>query len=383
LLSSILPTPASDRLIKELARNVQDMIRPIFPDAEVAGFATGDIAANASMGMAVPDVDLVVSISLDTLPGQLEDRLLRTQDEKAGELDARKVQKSAIRACMERLVSEGGFKFRRSAFKGPEPKVTLLAPLNFSPAIGSTSHSDSLELGDICPDAIFDERLAVPVDLSVNTATPECLDAVFRACSSCDPDAGALIALVRRWARDRGICHSAKGYLSPYAWSLLAAFFLQVAPAGGTRCLPPLRLRGCGLVPSGVDCSSGKTLQKRSMSVLFRGFVHFYHEDFNWQSEVVCLDVGRRAAPERPGSFLVVPHAGPYIHDPFEPKANVGASMTAEGFSRTRAELGRAVKLLSCSSLEVSLAELLEPWVAPHASPELSKPETCPAADNL
>ena len=40
--------------------------------------------------------------------------------------------------------------------------------------------------------------------------------------------AAELILLVRRWAKDRGVSHAAKGHLSPYGWMLLAIFYLQV-----------------------------------------------------------------------------------------------------------------------------------------------------------
>merc|ERR1719169_73967 len=99
--------------------------------------------------MCVPEVDLVVSINPDALPGQLQGRLARTGGASTAKLDARKVQKSAIRACTDRLVSASGFKFRRSAFRGQEPKITLLAPANLG----------------LFPDSI-------PIDFSVNVVTP-------------------------------------------------------------------------------------------------------------------------------------------------------------------------------------------------------------------
>jgi DNA polymerase sigma len=322
------------------------------------------------MGMSVPEVDLVVSINPDALPGQLRGRLSRTGGASTAKLDARKVQKSAIRACTDRLVSDGGFKFRRSAFKGQEPKITLLAPTSFGPRKSN-----------------FDEAAAFPVDLSVNTVTPQCNDAVLRASRKFDSRAQALIVLVRRWARDRGICHSAKGHLSPYAWSLLTAFYLQVAPAGGGAMLPPLEgvVVGksgfsLGQVPakeapvqwtptaSGVNYAVDST-QRKSVLALFREFVLFYHKDFNWRSEAVSLQVGRRAAPELSLPLHIVvssdgvpTQVGPHIQDPFEPKTNLGTSMTPEGFVRMQEELARAFQILNLD--EPSLAELLEPWVA-------------------
>merc|ERR1711920_1007413 len=92
-------------------------------------------------------------------------------------------------------------KFRRSVFKGQEPKVTLIAEMNGK---------------------------AIPIDFSVNTTTPLHNAALLTECGQIEPRAKQLILFVRRWAKDRGVSHAAKGHLSPYAWSLLVIYFLQV-----------------------------------------------------------------------------------------------------------------------------------------------------------
>jgi hypothetical protein len=374
LLSVISPTFASDRMVKELARTVARTIQPNFPEADVVGFSTGDLTSNATVGMCVPEVDLVVSINPDNLPAQLRSRLSRTGGASTDKLDARKVQKSAIRACTDRLVSAGGFKFRRSAFRGQEPKITLLAPASI------TGCKTSM--------VALDEAATVPVDLSVNTVTPQCTDAILRAVSRYDPRAKALIVFVRRWARDRGICHSAKGHLSPYAWSLLAAFYLQVAPAGEAPYLPALQgvrhgSSGFSVQPApsktthgewaptaGVDYGRNKNMEKKSVGTLFREFVLFYQKDFNWRSEAISVRNGKRAAPDLSlplhivvSSAGVPTQVGPHIQDPFEPQSNLGTSMTEEGFARMQQELARAMEILTRSDPEPSLADLLEPWV--------------------
>merc|ERR1712232_985488 len=124
----------------------------------------------------------------------------------AAKLDARKLQKSMLRACTDELTADTHFKFRRSAFKGQEPKVTLMAEIN-----GKT----------------------IPIDFSVNTTTPLYNAALLTECGQIEPRAKELILLVRRWAKDRGISHAAKGHLSPYAWSLLVIYFLQVCDERG------------------------------------------------------------------------------------------------------------------------------------------------------
>ena len=78
---------------------------------------------------------------------------------------------------------------------------------------------------------------ALPLDVAVNAETPLYAAALLSESAQWDQRAKQLILLVRRWAKDRGICHAAKGYLSPYHWSLLVIYFLQVHPE---RVLPPL-----------------------------------------------------------------------------------------------------------------------------------------------
>lgn len=373
LLRVISPTPASDRMVKELARTVLQNIQPTFPEAVVTGFSTGDLTCHTSIGMAVPEVDIVVGINPDALPAQLRGRLARTGGASTDQLDARKVQKSAIRACTDHLVSAGGFKFRRSAFKGQEPKVTLLAPATFSASCDSSKFKSSLD------------QASIPVDLSVNTVSPQYTDAVLRACRKYDARAEALIVLVRRWARDRCICHSAKGHLSPYAWSLLAVFYLQVA-----QHLPPLlgakpfgtavagfALPGPSEGPPRSAYGARKAAHKKNKSVacLFREFVLFYHKDFNWRSEAVSPQEGRRGAPELGSPFHIVASSagvpsqvGPHIQDPFEPQTNLGTSMTVEGFARMQEEFARAVQFFDGDDSARSFTELLEPWVVANSA---------------
>merc|ERR1719473_328177 len=192
---------------------VKAAIKPMIPEVEVVGFASGDLTRKKAFGVAVPDVDVVANVDPRVLAERLGGRIGSFNDK----FDPKKLQKSAIRACTDRLVSEGGFKFRRSAFRGEEPKVTLLAPASFG----------------ICNDAI-------PIDFSVNAVSPLHNAALLTECGQMDTRARELILLVKRWAKDRGICHAAKGHLSPYAWSLLCFFFLQAGMKDDESILPSL-----------------------------------------------------------------------------------------------------------------------------------------------
>merc|ERR1719240_2228390 len=169
--------------------------------------------------------------------------------------DARCTQKAAVRICTDQL-AYGDFKFRRSAFKYDEPKVTLLAP------------------------AVLE---CIPFDFSVNNSTPMRHDVLLQECAKVDMRAWQLILLVHRWARDRGISHAAKGHLTPYAWSLVVIFYLQVREKGDGVVMPPFQPSA----PHFHECKKSKKQTKNTpaaaktpVSALFKEFMNFYAVDF-------------------------------------------------------------------------------------------------------
>mmetsp|Transcript_62546 Transcript_62546/g.204115 ORF Transcript_62546/g.204115 Transcript_62546/m.204115 type:complete len:557 (+) Transcript_62546:117-1787(+) len=362
LVAQLLPTAAGDQAVERLAQRVRLVLRQFVPEAEVTGFASSAPLRGCAFGVAVPDVDVVVSCDPEILSSRLQAGANR-HARGGGSTDHRQLQKSALRAFTDRLVASGQFKFRRSAFSAEDPKVTLL-PTAEGNAAGA------------------------PLDVAVNSATPLHNAALLTECGRLDARAQALALLVRRWARDRGICHSAKGHLSPYAWTLLTIYFLQVVEEEGAI-LPPLdgfkissSLAG---LPSKSDSKSAAgaaaaaaaaAAPKRaaggagkSVGALFKEFVAFYGKSFDVRREAVSVRLGRRAA-----AALALPlhialaedggaasEVGLNIEDPFEPTRNLGASMTASGVQRLRQELARAGGLLA-SREGASLTALLEPW---------------------
>jgi hypothetical protein len=296
----------------------------------------------------VPEVDIIANVNPSVLAERLGGRMNYTN---ALKLDSRKLQKSAIRACCDRLVSVGGFKFRRSAFRGEEPKVTLLVPASF----GLSNDS-------------------IPIDFSVNAVSPLHNAALLTECGQMDPRARELILLVKRWAKDRGICHAAKGHLSPYSWALLSIFFLQ---AGGANengpLLPPVAdfKMASGLM--------GKKSEERTtwsppagaakpIGTLFKEFMQFYAQEFDWRKEAISVRTGCRQAPDLSLSLHIVLNSdgttqvGPSIEDPFDATKNLSSGMNVASLARLHEELARAVGLIGRSA---SLAELLEPWAPP------------------
>jgi len=334
LLQKISPNAESRAAVDTISRMVTCHLKQLFPNATVDGFATSNPLGGAAFGVAVPEVDIVVALDSKTCCTNRS-----TQD-------VSKQQKALIRTCTDRLVSNGAFKFRRSAFRGFEPKVTLI-----SPVVGKS-------------------QATMPINLSVNAASPARCAAIFEACSQLDFRAQALILLVRRWAKDRGVSHAAKGHLSPYCWMLLAIYYLQVGldSAEEGPVLPALApFAKAGHLPKTSE--DGRPACKKPAAELFKGFFQFYHQSFNWRNEAVSVLLGQRLPPDASLPVAILLHddgkttqIGLSIEDPFERRTNLGDGMNWLTMSRLKEELSRSYELCGRAA---SLAELLEPWTPP------------------
>jgi len=347
LLGQIVPSPQGEQLMQKLAAAAKASLKNFLPEAEVMAFASANIMRGTAFGVAIPEVDIIVNATPALLAERLQQRIARPIPH-AERLDARKLQKSALRACTDELVTSGVFKFRRSAFKGLEPKVTLLATV-FS---GSS----------------------IPVDVSINTVTPLYNAALLSECGQIDSRARDLILLVRRWAKDRGVSHAAKGHLSPYAWSLVAIYFLQVWKDAGKPIISALQaFKGSsgGMAPQRQGSPPRRRPAERSttcVATIFQEFVRFYLESFDWRNEAISVRAGVRRPPAAKLPLHIVELAdgttelAPCVEDPFEPARNLGSIMTGVSLGRLKEELARADELCSRGA---SLSELLEPWAPP------------------
>jgi len=368
LVTQIMPSQEGERVVDTIADFVRQRLRTMIPEVEVIGFASSDVIRGTAFGVAVPEVDIVVNVPPQILASRLQGRAPRG-DASSAAADPHKLLKSALRTCTDRLVATGGFKFRRSAFRGDEPKVTLLVPASF----GVSSES-------------------IPIDFSVNSTTPLYNMALLSESAKKEALAKPLILLVKRWAKDRGVCHGAKGHLSPYQWTLLTIYFLQVGSSSES---------GKGLLPAVEEFKAVSTLMdtergprpqdsqrqlltipaaptaelentSKTVGSLFKNFIKFYHETFQWQKEAICVRTGKRAPPSLslPLHIVVnedtnVSEVAPTIEDPFSPNRNLGAGMTAPTLARLHEEISRAHRLCSDGA---SLTHLLEPWAPPEAA---------------
>jgi len=362
LVPQILPDLDEARVAKQLALHVKRSIQSCFPRVDVTGIAQGSLKCGKAFGVAVPELDIVANIS----PAILVERL---QQRTRADTQMLHVIKSALRACTDRLVSAGGLKFRRSAFRGEEPRVTLLVPSSLG---------------------FFPEPIAI--DFSVNAVTPLYTAALLSECGRIQQRAKALVLFVKRWAKDRGVCHGAKGHLSPYQWSLLVIYFLQVGVQKEGPLLPALADFTSSLsLALASSCRSPLTslisseqpsadAGKLSIAELFHQFVTFYNEHFNWHHEAISIRQGRRAPPANtmPLNVLVCERGntvlGPVIEDPFKAGSNLGMCMNVVSLARLREELSRACKLCLCGA---SLTEMLQPWAPAADSAEPITSSSC------
>jgi len=353
LTAQVRPSPQCHLMAQELADSVRQQLHKVLPEVNVVGVVTGSISRGTAFCVAVPEVEIVVEMRQDKLVAGLR-RHMRKNTVPPGRLDTHKLHKLAVRVCTDYLVTSDGFRFRRSAFRAAEPRVTLMARAA----------------------ARFSVR-PVAFDFSVNSEMCMRNASLIEECASLEPRARDLILLVRCWAKDRGICHAPKGHLPPYAWTLLVIFYLQVGveepmlpPFQGFKTTSGLVVRqgqADGTCPS--PKAQGRT-RGASVAELFAGFVRFYVQ-IDWRQEAVSVRRARLVAPHLalPLHTIIAESnslkATPTIEDPFSPRRSLGAGVTAEGLVRLGQELARAKDIMS--SPTASLSELLAPWTPPAA----------------
>eukprot|EP00929_Paragymnodinium_shiwhaense_P018931 TRINITY_DN13068_c0_g1_i1.p1 TRINITY_DN13068_c0_g1~~TRINITY_DN13068_c0_g1_i1.p1 ORF type:complete len:554 (+),score=100.02 TRINITY_DN13068_c0_g1_i1:137-1663(+) len=339
LVSELDATAASNAAVREVASLVQKNIQQVLPEAKVVGLSVSDFSKSKSFGVAVPEVDVVINIHPSVLATRLQGYT------NTARLDASKLHKAAIRTIAEMLVASGSFKFRRSAFRGTEPKITLVAP----PVPGLTAES-------------------IPLDLSVNASVPFHNCALIADAGRVEAQAKELILFVRRWARDRGICHAAKGHLGLYVWTLMTIYFLQVNEDDNSRLLPSLLDMG-KLKITASESKHDDDLLKPGVGALFKSFLKFYTSTFNWRTEAVSIFAAKRSTPPVGMPLHVIPQDGgegvavaPSIVDPFDQTRNLSDNMTEKSLTRLKEEFARAAELCQQNA---SLSEVLQLWSPP------------------
>lgn len=118
------------------------------------------------------------------------------------------------------------------------------------------------------------------VDLSVNNCQALANTRLLRKYSSINRRVAELGVAVKIWAKEKNICGASNRFLSSYALSLMAIYFLQV-----TAELPCLKPGKISLQQWQLD---------RPLKSLFKDFIAFYARTFEWGREVVSVRTGQR-----------------------------------------------------------------------------------------
>lgn len=221
--------------------------------------------------------------------------------------------------------------------------------------------------------------------------------ALAQRCSALCGHFELLAELAQIWAQDFGVV-GRTGHLTPYAWTVMIAYFLQVG-APGAPALPPLSAAGGqrralghpegGAVKPGAaarelgpaarasdaapPCRAGDSSEEGAISLaeeaeeLFGRMMVFYGNEFEWHSEGVSVICGYRA-PAKPElkPHVVLSDGGfslevcPNIVDPLLPSRNLSSNMTAEGLSRLRDEIMHSNFMCSIGMAPSTL--LKHPW---------------------
>lgn len=346
-VSSVLreiPPPVDDRIVKMVVAAILTRVQDHVPSASVLGTACEDRGrSNAKNGFVVPKVDIIIDAAPTALAEFTGVKLQRTTAY-GKQLDDWNLKKATVRSLSKHLVESEGFVFRRTAFSAGDPKVTLFVP----PRPGVWPYG-------------------FHVELVANTVVPLQSSALLREVGCLDSRVTPLISLVRLWAKERGICHVSLGFLSPYAWALMTIFFMQVREPAvdsgeveGDGALPDLESFISAMQPShrardGRDVGEAVVAMERSTTVagvtpvgeLFKHFLAFYDQEFDWSNELISVRFGKRRLPPLPTNLS---KTGKYeicmsIEDPFDTSKNLGRILSPENFARTKSEFAVAKSL--------------------------------------
>uniref|UniRef100_A0A7S0FWM9 C2H2-type domain-containing protein n=1 Tax=Pyrodinium bahamense TaxID=73915 RepID=A0A7S0FWM9_9DINO len=214
-----------------------------------------------------------------------------------------------------------------------------------------------------------------------------------------EPRVRTLAVVVKRWAQAAGVSGAARdGFISPFAWTLLAIYYLQVCHGlPSLHALAPNRPEGSSRWRSdpghcdvafvdAVEARRALGLQPEAMegrpqpcrlgeAALLRGFFAFFANTFGWEDEVASVRLGLRSGIRSPHfASLRTVSRDPVplnIENPVEVGRNLNGPLDCGRADELRQALLRAAAVLESGA---GLAELLGSSAAPSSS---SAPRPC------
>eukprot|EP00405_Crypthecodinium_cohnii_P016708 CAMPEP_0206448992 /NCGR_PEP_ID=MMETSP0324_2-20121206/17820_1 /ASSEMBLY_ACC=CAM_ASM_000836 /TAXON_ID=2866 /ORGANISM="Crypthecodinium cohnii, Strain Seligo" /LENGTH=575 /DNA_ID=CAMNT_0053918277 /DNA_START=290 /DNA_END=2017 /DNA_ORIENTATION=+ len=132
---------------------------------------------------------------------------------------------------------------------------------------------------------------ALDVDLSSNNLEPLHNTNLLQAYTKMGQYVKMLGILIKLWASASGVSGAVNGNLSPYAFTLMVIYYMQVDPRVRLEVLPTEEY---AQNDAPKDLKHPKWHCKLSLSELVTGFFRFYTMEFGWGTEVVSVRLGKR-----------------------------------------------------------------------------------------
>eukprot|EP00928_Gymnodinium_smaydae_P030051 TRINITY_DN22452_c0_g2_i1.p1 TRINITY_DN22452_c0_g2~~TRINITY_DN22452_c0_g2_i1.p1 ORF type:complete len:510 (+),score=127.20 TRINITY_DN22452_c0_g2_i1:98-1627(+) len=316
LLRNILPTPASDAIVDGLLRSARAAIATVCPEARLYGSACVNLVGNSDVSSA--EIDVNIDVQMDVLVRRLEQNSPERRN--MAPMTDGQLKRSAMRLFSKKMAQSGSFVFHRCNYNGDDPTVCMRV------LAGSLN----------CDRDVY-------IVFGINGRDPKQLAALAAASDNLTPRGAALGVLLRRWARDRGISYAAKGHLGPFAWAVLALYYLQ-------------------------NAAEHEDLPKKSAAQLFSDCIRFYAA-FDW-----CTADSISIHASTPEMRRIEGRPLPVIEDPFNVKEDLAACVQDEGAARLDEELQRAKRILEAE--DARLVTVLERWVSPVAAATMASGAT-------
>eukprot|EP00927_Polykrikos_kofoidii_P086511 TRINITY_DN9717_c1_g3_i2.p1 TRINITY_DN9717_c1_g3~~TRINITY_DN9717_c1_g3_i2.p1 ORF type:complete len:1464 (+),score=182.87 TRINITY_DN9717_c1_g3_i2:96-4487(+) len=207
------------------------------------------------------------------------------------------------------------------------------------------------------------------VDVTANNRLAVHNARLLHAYGKLDPRCRALVLVIKRYAKTRGVSGAARGNLSSYALTLLVIFYLQTIDEGGDGVFPLPSLQA---LPHSSDLFSEQGRQfdvgfasahtahgqcmpppnhgsGQSLLSLVKGFFCFYTLTYDWAKEVVSVRRGlRTTAGDAEVSELGASKSKSIsIEDPLDKCRNLGSNLNSGRAAMLQCSFRDAAAMLS------------------------------------
>jgi len=201
----------------------------------------------------------------------------------------------------------------------------------------------------------FDKKLEC--DLSCNNLETLNNTQLLLAYASLHPRVRELGILVKLWAKVEGVCGAVNGYLSAYALTVMAIYFLQVDEPCRLPCLPTHAFSGVGR----PNVPEFKWSCELPLFTLLSRFFTFFTTEFRWGEEIVSVRLGRRVLAPECAQLRGVHTKRLHIEDPFLLERNLHCTLQNEQEWKFYAKLQEAAQTLQSGLVPPSLQCSLTP----------------------